>query len=400
MSNDDVRKLLGGYATNTLTEAERKALFDAALDDQELFDALHQEQALKDLLDDPVSRDQVRRALEAPAASARWPRWWTWTGAVGAVAAAVLLFAVLRPTPPLPTHQDSLSASAPAQARPAEKLETDSKVSSATTQSHPEPARLAAARTVLDANKTTAGKPAGAGIGTRNERKDEIALSRPPVVNAPPPSPAPPATQQAQASNAAATSNQTRASDTESQNQQVLNGQAQNQVQTLPVQSQAAELRDQKQNQLGGAVAGFAKPQPLAMSYSVLKRDLSGAYQPLPASGALASGDEVRLRVAPTASGYLTLSRRDADGQWIRMFPVGGPGLLVNAHSNYTIPDAPITVSATDQNLRLTLLPAAEAGAMAARQFRAKAKMGSLKKESPDISPIVVDITIAPRKVP
>ena len=81
MSHDEVRKLLGGYATNTLTEAERKALFDAALEDQELFDALHQEQALKDLLTDPVSRDQIRQALEKPAVPAAWwSRWWTWTG--------------------------------------------------------------------------------------------------------------------------------------------------------------------------------------------------------------------------------------------------------------------------------------------------------------------------------
>ena len=36
MTSEQARKLLGGYATNSLTEAERKALFDAALDDQEL----------------------------------------------------------------------------------------------------------------------------------------------------------------------------------------------------------------------------------------------------------------------------------------------------------------------------------------------------------------------------
>ena len=43
----DLEKLIGGYATNTLTESERKLLFEAALEDQELFDALQQEQALK-----------------------------------------------------------------------------------------------------------------------------------------------------------------------------------------------------------------------------------------------------------------------------------------------------------------------------------------------------------------
>src|SRR5262249_19101936 len=68
MTNDEIRKLLGGYATNTLTEAERKSLFEAALENQEVFDALQEEQALKELLADPVSRVQVRQALEKPRA--------------------------------------------------------------------------------------------------------------------------------------------------------------------------------------------------------------------------------------------------------------------------------------------------------------------------------------------
>ena len=33
---DEIRKLLGGYATNTLTETERRILFEAAVDDQRL----------------------------------------------------------------------------------------------------------------------------------------------------------------------------------------------------------------------------------------------------------------------------------------------------------------------------------------------------------------------------
>ena len=31
MSRDDIRKLLGGYATDTLSEEERRTLFEAAL---------------------------------------------------------------------------------------------------------------------------------------------------------------------------------------------------------------------------------------------------------------------------------------------------------------------------------------------------------------------------------
>src|SRR5580704_15799198 len=102
MNDEQARKLLGGYATNSLTEAERKALFEAALDDQELFDALQQEEALKELLADPISRNQIRQALVAPQvsrAASWWSRGWPWVGAAGAVAAAVLIVAVIRSNP-------------------------------------------------------------------------------------------------------------------------------------------------------------------------------------------------------------------------------------------------------------------------------------------------------------
>jgi hypothetical protein len=63
---DDVRKLLGGYATGTLTEAEQKELYEAALQDDALFAALADEHALKEMLDDSTVRAQVLQATEDP----------------------------------------------------------------------------------------------------------------------------------------------------------------------------------------------------------------------------------------------------------------------------------------------------------------------------------------------
>ena len=63
----EIRHLLGGYATGTLTDDERARLFAAALDDQALFDALAEEQPLKDLLDDPESRGYLLAELDQPA---------------------------------------------------------------------------------------------------------------------------------------------------------------------------------------------------------------------------------------------------------------------------------------------------------------------------------------------
>jgi hypothetical protein len=91
---DDVKRLIGGYATGTLTPAEQKALFEAALDDQELFDAIAREQALKEALDDPAIRRELIADL-TPAPSwrerlAAWMRPAMPIGALGALAAGTL----------------------------------------------------------------------------------------------------------------------------------------------------------------------------------------------------------------------------------------------------------------------------------------------------------------------
>jgi hypothetical protein len=66
VTRDDIQRLMGGYATGSLNEAERKLLFDAALEDQDLFDQLSHEHALKELIDEPGVRDRLIAKL-APA---------------------------------------------------------------------------------------------------------------------------------------------------------------------------------------------------------------------------------------------------------------------------------------------------------------------------------------------
>ncbi len=73
MSNFDLEYLLGGYATNTLTEEERHALLKASLVNQRLFDLLADEEALKELLDDPAVRRRLLQQLKEP----EEPGWFT-----------------------------------------------------------------------------------------------------------------------------------------------------------------------------------------------------------------------------------------------------------------------------------------------------------------------------------
>lgn len=86
MTRHEAEKLLGGYATGTLTDQEKSALFSAALDQQELFDALVDEEALRELLADPDARRRLLTLLpEAPVRTAFWD-WLRRPAAIGLAA--------------------------------------------------------------------------------------------------------------------------------------------------------------------------------------------------------------------------------------------------------------------------------------------------------------------------
>jgi len=95
MPEDDIRELMGRYATGSLTPEERQRLFNAALEDQELFDELAREDEVKQLLAEPGARERLIHALEPPK-----PRpVWLWVAAASGVAAAVVAVVLLRPVP-------------------------------------------------------------------------------------------------------------------------------------------------------------------------------------------------------------------------------------------------------------------------------------------------------------
>ncbi|MBZ5634109.1 MAG: hypothetical protein LAO55_13395 [Acidobacteriia bacterium] len=119
MTPEDARKLLGGYATGSFTEAERKALFEAALEDQELFDELAGEQALKEVLDEPGARQRLITALEPP----RKHRVWLWVTAAGTLAIAIVIGIVVSQRTPPPPQQLAQVLKSPEPVAPAPAAE-------------------------------------------------------------------------------------------------------------------------------------------------------------------------------------------------------------------------------------------------------------------------------------
>lgn len=117
----EAEQLLGGHAAGILTEAERSRLYAAALRHQELFDALADEEALRELLADPAARAHLLSLL-APA----HPRPWWRRGTVLGLAATLFLVVTVRyslkqaPLPaPAPGQSPKIVAPGEAPATPA-----------------------------------------------------------------------------------------------------------------------------------------------------------------------------------------------------------------------------------------------------------------------------------------
>jgi hypothetical protein len=154
MNKEDIQKLIGGYATGSLTDEERQALFEAALDDQELFDTLQQEQALKDLFDDPFSREQVRRAAaeSLPRPRTSWfRRPWIWASATSMALAGVLVIAMLRwdrtASPPVAKQATEASKQvAEASKPPAAAAEQPQDLDKSASKPKPEPVKAVAGK--------------------------------------------------------------------------------------------------------------------------------------------------------------------------------------------------------------------------------------------------------------
>ena len=313
MSKEEIRKLLGGYATNTLSQSERSALFEAALDDQELFNALQEEQALQALLQNPGARAEVRQALENRSSDrAGRMRWWAWGGALGAVAAAAVLLLVFRPHPsPVGNQRVEIASAEKAPPPP-------------TAAGQNEPQREATAPSLQE--EQASAKPAQRKTSAQNSRVVAPAAPSPII-------PQPVQTQAAQTAVRPANALKDNAASAGAQAQQQASGEPRT----------AAESRDQ---------LALAYAPAASLTYSVLKRDPNTqGFIPVSGTG-LKPGDLVRFQVSAPTAGRLVLSSLNDSGQAQPLSEMD-----VQANSAYTIPDAPIPATLAPQRFRLTLRP-------------------------------------------
>jgi hypothetical protein len=307
---DDIRTLLGGYATGTLTEDERKQLFEAAIHDQQLFEALADEEALKELLEDSAARAELLRATETPVFSplAVLREWFERpkSKVLAAVGSVLLLTIGIRALLEMPRADRSTDTVAVARSEPR------------ALQSTPAPETPRATEPRLTEPRLTEPRPSGSGPRQSTPPRSEALLDKPKVqalkkeadsAPAPPPAPA-----------------ERRA---EAQSPQ----QAANTIATTaalpppPPAAKEAQLAEQKTSTAEDSVTRIAKAGELELTYTVLRRNEAGEYLPVPHDYTFAPQDRARVRVTANTRGVLAATGPDERVLGVSISP-GAPTVI------------------------------------------------------------------------
>ncbi len=299
MSREEIQKLLGGYATDTLSEEERRALFEAALEDQELFDSLAKEQPLRDVLQDPAARQQLIEAL-GPAREPFWARAWYWLrqpavlAVAGGMAALVIVAGLVLRQTKHAARQEVIVADAITPSRPAAPTPNAAPSTARLPKIAPPktaPLKKMKPRVAEPDPNRTAQLPAGPVLVARGSVAAPVAVAAP--APAPPPRAAP-------AGGLAGTPEAT---------QQVMVTAQAPVVQSFvagakaPLPSMSSKIR-------------ASPPARPAVQYSLLLKGADGTYSPAPSGTVFHAGDSVRVQVEPREDGYAYLLQRDGSAGW------------------------------------------------------------------------------------
>ena len=372
MSREEIEKLLGGYATGTLTPGERDALFAAALEDQQLFEALAREEPLRELLQDPIAKTRLLAALEPKPARGylRWLRPAAWAIPAAGLAAIVVMLVMQRPEPrpvmiaqapalprmgpvepvPSPVPQTLEKRELPLLARAVKAVPADSlKRQEASPAPAPQVAPAQVQTLTLADQAAAEPKPAA-----------PVAAPPPPAPVAPPPAPLNPPSAAQQVMVEAAPGQQGQ------QGQQSARGIPLRAAETLQVAAgvggflQAQDARALFFGQQNAALvqtnlvepgqrqrrAAVAPPPPgqrdgalaalrqIGVRYSIQRRLTNGQLAAVIPNEVLDASDQITVNLEPNEAGYLSVFARTAGG-WREL-----AGTRVERLKSYTAPSS------------------------------------------------------------
>ena len=317
MPQRDIEKLLGGYATDTLTEEERKELFAAALRDQTLFNALADEHALKEVLDDPRARRLLIDALKKTTTQRYWlenflawlrrPSSWALAGSV-AVALLAITFVIRMAGLPTPETERMAGVKAP-----------------------PPPTSEPAAP-AIDMAKTPEPAPFE---GKRQKNKQR------------PQSPSPGAAPAEESGLRERRAAQLATPESASSDSKKSDGGNQVAEQPPALPAPLTKERDRAQETEVPSrtlkYQGLANRAPLRpnIPYTLLRRGPDGLYAPVDPATNFKAGEAVRIAIEPTDDGYLYALWADEAGRFKMVYPTGetgGEAAKVEKDRRYLLP--------------------------------------------------------------
>jgi hypothetical protein len=365
MNPHEMEKLLGGYATDTLTEEERRTLFEAALGNQALFDALADEQALRELLQDPPSRAHLLAALGEERVSAlgrlaAWMRRPSVLALAAAVAAGIVTIAIVNPRKTAMERPPIVAMSKPPQQEPAPLQsvpEGAPKPKAAAVQKLAK--ELPEARTAKkDAPERDAVSPQNGPAGVSSMAEAPAAPQAlpppPPVVATAPPPPPPPAAQaprQLAANQEVQTAQAKRADAIEARKEAAPVPRARDLYYATEAPGFSGfmdrKTAKAKTGRFGGAagvvggVPGPASARSGGVRYSILKRSADGSFTEVDPAAIFAVGDALKVRFETNQAGSLAVMERQPSGVWtLRMAARTQPGEPSESTINVTAPGA------------------------------------------------------------
>ena len=331
MKFEDPEKLLGGYATDTLTEAERKALFEAALANQDLFNALADEQALRELLSDARCRRQLLSLLE-PKQEAVWRRLAAWLGrpsswaVAGSLATVLLITGLLvemnRTTRPVSVALRKVEAPAETAQKPAQ---------AAPEKAAPREEKQVARKRVAAPAHVAGPAPATAPAPEPAPARD-VLLAEKAEAPAPPaaPLPSPTVSQELAATSFRA---QPQAARLEMSRMPPAEQEARKDARTLYYAAagrRGAAAADRAAPPVAALRAKAGPPTaPLGLRYSILRRDAGGQFSAIEPDTVLQPGDAIRLSVEANRRGYISVLRPGA---------AGVPQMRIEPSTRYLLP--------------------------------------------------------------
>jgi hypothetical protein len=286
---EDAGRLAGGYATGNLSESEQEALFQAALEDQEVFNQLMEEQALKELIEEPAVKAQILEAIEEQPSI--WARLLGWVRTPVAWCAAASVTAALVVTVSVRKTGDSTPVSEMARV-----MEKQSPV-----------------ETALGSEPGVAGRPAA--DKNRIAKREVVPVTVPPVAAGPRSG-----VEKDEPVNVVTADRLNRQEPVENERLETATAA----VPPPPPRMVAATGVAPGESAMAKTAEVAASPRqaseesvaiPLWVEYQLERSAGGGAFQPLLSSQSPAQSDLLRLQLKVSVPGQLSLFRRTASGQ-------------------------------------------------------------------------------------